>query len=104
MIETKARLNASFQGIKRLFVLVFNGTTVNDDINLTNNTNNRVERDSHQKYFLPRVNISNYNILINDRNVYDPPTGDQFKNYDEISRCATRNFWGQGRFSEIRTL
>ena len=71
MIETKARqtdsknplrimLNASFQGIKRLFVLVFNGTTVNDDINLTNNTNNRVERGSHQKHFLPRVNITNY--------------------------------------------
>ena len=55
-------LDASFQGVNRLFVLVFNNT---------NNDANKVERDSHRKYFLPRVNINNYNVLINGRNVYD---------------------------------
>ena len=41
-------LDASFQGVKKLLVPIFYGTAVNEDINLTNNTNNRVERDSHQ--------------------------------------------------------
>ena len=59
----------SFQGVRRLlFILVFNGTTVNVN-NPINNTTNRVERDSHRKHFIPRVNITNYtdgrNFMIN---------------------------------------
>ena len=66
----KILLDASFQGVKRLFVSVFNNTVVNDDNNPINNTNNRVERDSHRKYFLPRVNATNNNVLIDGRNFY----------------------------------
>ena len=62
--------DASFQGVKRLFVSTFNNTVANDDNNPVNNTNNRVERDSHRKYFLPRVNATNYNVLIDGRNFY----------------------------------
>ena len=51
-------LDASFQGVNRLFVLVFDNT---------NNGDNKVERDSHRKYFLPRVDITNYNVLIDGR-------------------------------------
>ena len=40
-------LDASFQGVNRLLVLAFENT---------NNGANKVERDSHRKYFLPRVN------------------------------------------------
>ena len=36
-------LDASFQGVNRLFVLAFNNV---------NNDTNRVQRDSHRKYFL----------------------------------------------------
>ena len=43
-------LDASFQGVNRLFVLAFDNT---------NNGDNKVERDSHRKYFLPGVNITN---------------------------------------------
>ena len=32
---------------------------------------NPVERDSHRKYFLPRVDIKDYNVLIDGRNFYD---------------------------------
>ena len=42
-------LDASFQGVNRLFVLAF------DNIDGGANT---VERNSHRKYFLPRVNIT----------------------------------------------
>ena len=66
-----------------MFVLAFNNTTVDVPNNTTNNTNNRVERNSYTKYFLPRVNI------IDRRNFYDQPINDQVKNYHEIRNIAT---------------
>ena len=54
-------------GVNRLFVLVF------DNIN---NGNKKVERDSKRKYFLPRVDITNYNVLIDGRNFYYQPMND----------------------------
>ena len=55
----------------------------------TNNGTNRVERDSRIKYFLRRVGIANYNVLIDGRNFYDQPISDQIKKYDEIGKTAT---------------
>ena len=46
-------LDASFQGVNRLFVLPFDNTE---------NGIKKIERDSHKKYFLPRVDITNYNV------------------------------------------
>ena len=43
-----------------MFVLAF------DD---TDNGDKKVERNSHTKYFLPGVNITNYNVLIDGRNL-----------------------------------
>ena len=63
--------------VNRLFVLAFN------------NAANRIERDSPRKYFLPRVNITDYNVLIDGRNFYDQPINDQIKKYDEIRKIAT---------------
>ena len=62
-----------------MFVLAFNS-----------DANNRVPRDSHRKYFLPRVNIINYNVLIDGRNFRDQPINDQIKKHDEIRKFATR--------------
>ena len=73
-------LDASFQVVNRLFVLAFDNTNSGD---------NKVERDSHRKYFLPRVDIINYNVLIDGRNFYDQPINDQIKKYDEIRKIAT---------------
>ena len=73
-------LDVSFQGANRLFVLAFDNT---------NNGDNKVESDSHRKYFLPRVDITNYNMLIDGRNFYDQPIYDQIKKYDEIRKIAT---------------
>ena len=67
-IETKAAdnnnvirfpLDASFQGVNRLLVLAFDNTE---------NGNEKVERDGHRKYFTQRVDITNYNVLIDGRN------------------------------------
>ena len=44
----------------------------------------KIERDSHRKYFLQRVDITNYNVLIDGRKYYDQPNNYQIKKYDEI--------------------
>ena len=46
-------LDSAFQGVGRLFVLAFDNT---------DNGNKKVERNSHTKYFFPRVNISDQNV------------------------------------------
>ena len=50
---------------------------------------NKVERNNHIKYFLTRVDITNYNVLIDGRNLYDQPISDQIRKYDEIRIIAT---------------
>ena len=55
----------------------------------TNDGPNKVERNVHRKYFLPRVDITNYNVLIDGRNFYDQPINNQIKKYDEIRKIAT---------------
>ena len=47
---TRFPLDASFQGVRRLFVLVFDNTEGDAE---------KVERNSRTKYFLPKVNITN---------------------------------------------
>ena len=60
--------------------------------NPIHNTNNRVLINSHTKYFIPRVNITTYNVLIVERIFYDQSINDSIKQYDEIRKTAT----GQG--------
>ena len=76
---TRFPLDASFQGANRLFVLAFSNS---DDAD-------KVERNSYRKYFLPRVDITKYNVLIDGRNFYDQPISDQIRKYDEIRKIAT---------------
>ena len=54
-----------------MFVLAFDNT---------NNGDNRVDT---------RVNITNYNVLIDGRNFYGQPINDQLKKYDNIRKIAT---------------
>ena len=75
-------LDASFQGGNRLFVLAFNNA---------NDGDNRVQRSSYTNCFLPRVDITKYNVLIDGRNFYDQPINDLMKQYDEIRKIAIGN-------------
>ena len=75
-----------------MFILAFNNSTVTVPDNPINSTDNRVLSNSHTKYFLLRVNIANYNVLIDCRNFYDQPVNDLIKQYNEIKNTAI----GQG--------
>ena len=63
-----------------MFVLVFDNT---------DGGANTVERNSHRKYFLQRVNITKYNVLIDGTNFYDQPISDQIRKYDELRKVTT---------------
>ena len=67
----------SFQGINRLFVLAFE----NDD-----------DRTSDEEYYLPTVELKDYNIVINGENFFDQPIKNNKVTYDNIRKIAT----GQG--------
>ena len=51
--------------------------------------NNRVKRDGHRKYFLPRIDIKDYNVLIDGRNFYDQNISCDFKKYEELRKVMT---------------
>ena len=76
----RERLDASFQGVNKLFVLAYASD------------NNATNEDSYRKHFLPRLKIKNYNIEIDGRNFYDQSINDLIKQYDEIRKIST----GQG--------
>ena len=67
----------SFQGVNKLFVLAFE----NDD-----------DRTSDDQYYLPTVEIKDYNIVINGENFFDQPIKNNKVTYDNIRKIAT----GQG--------
>ena len=92
---TRFALDAAFQGVNRLFVLAFEDTHVNDPAIDGNNpapqnlAANRVIRNSYRKYFVSRVDITSFNVLIDGRNFYDQPINDSIRKYDEIRKIVT---------------
>ena len=66
-----------------MFVLGFGNTDAGDK---------KVKRNSYRKYVLWRVDVTNYNVLIDGRNFYDQSINHLVKQYDEITKIAT----GQG--------
>ena len=67
-------INPSFQGVNRLFVLPFeneNGGT------------------SHSTYYLPKVEIKDYSVMIDGRNFFDQSINTMNKTYENIRKIAT---------------
>ena len=67
----------SFQGVNRLFVLAFGNDT---------------ERTSVKDYYLPNVEIKDYNVMINGENFFDQPVKNNKVTYENTRKIAT----GQG--------
>ena len=88
---TRFALDAAFQGVNRLFILAFEDTRVDEAADAPAPRNlsvNRVIRTSYRKFFVPRVDITSYNVLIDGRNFYDQPINDSIRKYDEIRKIA----------------
>ena len=65
------------QGINRLFVLAFE----NDD-----------HRISNKRYYIPNVEIKDYNVMIDGKNFFDQPVRNDKVTYENIRKIAL----GQG--------
>ena len=70
-------INASVQGVNRLFVLL---------------SENNEDRTVHTKYYHPLVEINNCNVMISVRNYFDQPVKNNLKTYDNNRKIAI----GQG--------
>ena len=46
-------------------------------------------RTSHSNYYLPKVTINDYNIMIDGKNIIDQPMKNKFKTYENIRNIAT---------------
>ena len=64
----------TFQGVNRIFVLAFENDT---------------QRTSHSGYYLPNVEIKNYNVMINGENFFDQPIKNNKVTYENIRKIAT---------------
>ena len=70
-------INPSFPGVNRLFALSFE----NED-----------QKKSHSTYYLPKLEIEDYNIMIDGKNFFDLPINSMTKTYENIRKIVT----GQG--------
>ena len=70
-------IEASFQGVNRLFVLAFE-----DD----------EQRISNKRYYISNVEIKDYNVMIDGKNFFDQPVKNDKVTYENIRKIAT----GQG--------
>ena len=65
-------LDPSFQGVNRLFVMAYNRV---DD---------QPTRNGQRKYYLPRIDLEKYNVIIDGRNFYDNPIESDTEKYREL--------------------
>ena len=65
------------QGVNKPFVLSFENTT---------------GRTVHTKYYLPTVEIEDYNLTIDGQNIFDQPVKNNLRTYDNIRKIVI----GQG--------
>ena len=67
-------LDPSFQGVNRLFVMAYN------------RANGQLTRNGQRKYYLPKINLEKYNVIIDGRNFYDNPTESDIEKYRELTK------------------
>ena len=70
-------IDPSFQGANRVFVLSFE---------------NKTDREVHTGYHIPKVEIKDYNVIIDERKFFDQPIKNDLKTFDNIRKFAI----GQG--------
>ena len=77
LLAQNANLNhliePSFQGVNRLFVLAFE----NDD-----------QRTSNKRYYIPNVEIKDYNVMIDGKNFFDQPVKNDKVIYENIRKIT----------------
>ena len=76
----RTTLDVFFQGVSKLFAAAYEA----DDIERNANT-----EESRRRYYLPRAEIKDYNVLIDGRNFYDQNVNSSIGRYIEILKMTT---------------
>ena len=67
-------LDPLFQGVNRLFVMAYN------------RVDGQPTRNGQQKYYLLRIDLEKYNVIIDGRNFYDNPIESDIEKYRELKK------------------
>ena len=67
-------LDPSFQGVNRLLVVAYN------------RVDNQPTRNGQRKYYLPRIDLNKYNVIIDGRNFYDNPIESDIDKYRQLKK------------------
>ena len=67
-------LDPPFQGVNRLFVMAYN------------RANGQPTRNGQQKYYLPRIDLKKYNVIIDGRHFYDNSIESDIEKYRELKK------------------
>ena len=81
-------LDPSFQGVNRLFVMSYNIA------------NGQPTRNGQRKYYLPRISLNKYNVIIDGRHFYDNPIEGDIEKYRELKKVMI----GKGEDYTTRSL
>ena len=66
-------IKPNFQGVNRLFILAYKNDT---------------QRTSAKGYYLPNIEIRNYNVMSNGENFFDQPIKNNKVTYENIRKIA----------------
>ena len=67
-------LDPSLQGVNRLFVMTYN------------RVDGEPTKNGQRKYYLPRISLNKYNVIIDGRNLYDNPIESDIEKYRELKK------------------
>ena len=81
-------LDPSFQGVNRLLVMAYN------------RVDGQPTRNGRQKYYLPRIDLNKYNVVIDGRNSYDNEIESDIEKYRELKKVMI----GKGEYYTTGSL
>ena len=67
-------LDSSFQGVNKLLVMAYN------------RVDGQPTRNGQRKYYLPRIDLNKYNVIIDGRNFYDNSIESDIEKYRESKK------------------
>ena len=85
-------IDPAFTNVNRLFVLSFARTNAGDN------------RDSFSHYYVPNVEIEDFNVLIDGKGFFDLPVKNEEETYEKIIEMTKNNDYTTGNLLDLLVL
>ena len=86
-------IDPTFTHVNRLFVLSFE--------RIEENNVKKDHRDSFSHYYVPKVLIKDFNLLIDGKNFFDLPVKNEEEAYEEIIEMSNNNYYTTGNLLDF---